>query len=152
MVKPKGTAQGRGRDPCNKCNHREHNKYAANLADLANLAKELQKQHWTKTANPVPQGDKTDNRDSEPIRRLKKILTDTIQIGQLDMNRSPDVMTAMRQEYLRNTDILLYQEPVFSGSNQSQRLFLTPKILGFKKILPIPTDQLRAPPANRFPR
>ena len=99
----------------------------------------------------MPQGDETNNGDSEAIRCLKKILTEPIQITQLNINRSPDVMTAIQQEYLRNTDILLYQEPVFSRSNQPQRLFLTPKILGFTKILPVLSDLLRTPPANRFP-
>ncbi len=61
-------------------------------------------------------------------------------------------MTVMQQEYLRNADILLYQEPAFSRSNQPQHLFLTLKIPGFITILPRPIDQLRTPPANRIPR
>ena len=83
---------------------------------------------------------------------VKRTLTEPIQIVQLNVNRSPDVMTVMQQEYLRDTDILLYQEPAFSRSNLPQHLFLTPKIPGFKTILPIPIDQLRTPTANRFPR
>ena len=83
---------------------------------------------------------------------VKRILTEPIQIVQLNVNRSPDVMTVMQQEYLRDTDILLYQEPAFSRSTLPQHLFLTPKIPGFKTILPIPIGQLRTPPANCFPR
>ena len=80
------------------------------------------------------------------------MLTEPIQIGQLNVNCGPDVITVMQQEYLRNTDILPYQEPAFSRSNQPQHVFLTPKTLGFKKILPISIDQRRTPPVNRFPR
>jgi len=83
---------------------------------------------------------------------VKKILTEPIQIAQLNVNCSPDVMTVMQQEYLRDTDILLYQEPAFSRSTLPQHLFLTPKIPGFKTILPILIAQLRTPPANRLPR
>ena len=68
--------------------------------------------------------------------RPKKILTELIQVVQLNVNRSPDVMTIMQQEYIHNTDILLYQEPAFSKSTLPQHLFLTPKILGFTTILP----------------
>ena len=73
--------------------------------------------------------------------RRKKILTEPIQVVQLNLNRSPDVI---------DTDILLCQEPAFSTSTLPQHLFLTPKIPGFKTILPV--DQLRTPPANRIPR
>ena len=73
--------------------------------------------------------------------RPKKILTEPIQVVQLNPNRSPDVS---------NTDILLRQESAFSTSTLPQHLFLTPKIPGFKTILPI--DQLRTPPANRILR
>ena len=48
--------------------------------------------------------------------------------------------------------LVLYQEPAFSRSKLPQHLYLTPKIPGFKTILPIPIDQLRAPLVNRFPR
>ena len=82
----------------------------------------------------------------------KKILTEPIQVVQLNVNRSPDVMTIMQQEYIRNTDILLYQEPAFSRSTLPQHQFLTPKIPGFTTILPIPIDQLKATPANQVPR
>ena len=85
-------------------------------------------------------------------RMVKRLLTEPIQIAQLNANRSPDVMTVMQQEYLQDTDIILYQEPAFSRSSLPQHLFLTPKIPGFKTILPIPINQLRAPPASRFPR
>ena len=84
--------------------------------------------------------------------RPKKILTEPIQVVQLNVNRSPDVMSIMQQEYIHNTDILLYQEPAFSKPTLPQHLFLTPKIPGFTTILPIPIDQLKAPPANRVPR
>jgi hypothetical protein len=80
--------------------------------------------------------------------RKKRILTEPIQIIQLNVNCSPDVMTIMQQEYIHNTNILLYQEPALSRSTLPQHLFLTPKIPGFKTILPIPIDPLRAPPAN----
>ena len=83
---------------------------------------------------------------------VKRILTEPIQIVQLNINHSPDIMTIMQQEYLRDTDILLYQEPAFSRSTLPQHLFLTLKIPGFKTILPIPIIQLRTPLANRFPR
>ena len=59
-------------------------------------------------------------------------------------------MTTVQQEYIRDTDILLCQEPAFPTSTLPQHLFLTPKIPGFTTILPI--DQLRTPPANRIPR
>ena len=84
--------------------------------------------------------------------RPKKILIEPIQAVQLNVNRSPDVMSIIQQEYIRNTDILLYQEPAFSRSTLPQHRFLTPKIPGFTTVLPIPIDQLRAPPANRVPR
>ena len=84
--------------------------------------------------------------------RRKKILTEPIQVVQLNLDRSPDVMPTMQQEYIRDTDILLCQEPAFSTSTLPQHLFLTPKIPGFKAILPIPIDQLRTPPANRVRR
>ena len=38
--------------------------------------------------------------------RTKKILTEPIQVAQLNTNRSPDIMTVMQQEYLQNTGIL----------------------------------------------
>ena len=77
--------------------------------------------------------------------RTKRILTVPIQIAQLNVNPSPDEMA---EETLRNTDILLYQEPALSISNQSQHPFLPPEILGFKTILPIPINQLRTPPSQ----
>ena len=39
--------------------------HAVNLADLARPAKESQMQHKTKTQNPIPRDDDTNNRDSE---------------------------------------------------------------------------------------
>ena len=84
--------------------------------------------------------------------RPKKILTGPIQVVQSNLNRSPNVMTTMQQEYIRDTDILLCQEPAFFTSTLPQPLFLTAKIPGFKTILPISIDQLRTPPANRVPR
>ena len=83
---------------------------------------------------------------------VKRLLTEPIQIAQLNANHSPDVMTVMQQEYLQDTDTILYQEPVFSRSSLPQHLFLTLKIPGFKTILPILINQLRVPPASRFPR
>ena len=84
--------------------------------------------------------------------RTKRILTEPIQIAQLNVNRIPDVLTVMQQEYLRTTDILLYQEPAFSRSNPTTPIPYSDEKTGFKMILPIQIDQLRTPPANRFPR
>ena len=84
--------------------------------------------------------------------KLKKILTEPIQVVQLNVNHSPDVMAIMQQEYICNTDILLYQEPAFSRSTLPQHQFLTLKILGFPTILLILIDQLKATPANQVPR
>ena len=98
-------------DPRNRSNRQED---ATNLADLAKGAKESQKQHQTKTMNPTP---RTRTRTTETARqqwnsmpeRTKMILTEHIHIAQVNVNRSPDVMIVMQQEYLRNTDLLLLQ-------------------------------------------
>ena len=45
--------------------------------------------------------------------RPNVILTEPTQVVQLNLNRSPDVMTTMQQEYIRDTNILLCQAPAF---------------------------------------
>lgn len=72
------------------------NNHAVNLADLVKSAKESQKQHKTKTKNPRPQDDNTNDEDGEKQwkwmpERTKRILTEPIQIAQLNVNRGPDV-------------------------------------------------------------
>ena len=76
---------------------------------------ESQKQHKTKTKNPLLQDNDTNNGDSEAAMEFEawKDENDThrthIYIAQMNVDRSPDVMIVMQQECLRNTDILLFQ-------------------------------------------
>ena len=54
------------------------------------------------------------------------------------MNRSPGVMTAMQHEYLRNTDVPLFQDPDPTNHITCSSLR---RYRGFKTILLIPIDQ-----------
>jgi hypothetical protein len=49
------------------------------------------------------------------LERQKRILTEPIQIIQLNVNCSPEVVTIMQQEYAHIADIL-YQDPALSIS------------------------------------
>ena len=107
-----------------------HRRHAVNLVDLTKLVKESHRQYNTKTKNPTPQDDDANNMDSAAAmqfdaRRTERILTEPIRMVQLNLNRSADVLTVMQQGCLRGADILLYQEPAPSRSNQPQHLLLT---------------------------
>ena len=142
-------------DPCNGLNHQ------AGEPDTQlgwPISRSQQRHHRNRAKRkPGPQPHRTTWCTMKKANKkwnlmVKKILTEPIQIIQLNVNHRPDVMTVMQQEYLWDTDILLYQEPAFSWSNLPQHSFLTPKIPGFRTILPIPIEQLRTPPVNCLPR
>ena len=107
------------------------NRHAANLTDLVKPAKGPQKQHNVKITaqNNDPDSFESEEEMEYDAWKAEKILIEPIQAVQLNVNRSLDGMPIMQQEYIRNTDILLYQEPAFSRSTLPHHLFLTPKIL-----------------------
>ena|SRR5258706_584728 len=90
-------------------------------------------------ANTLPSRSVVDPSDDGPVHDITQVP---------DYPKLTLYLLMMQQEYLQDTNIILYQEPTFSRSNLPQHLFLTPKIPGIKTILPIPIDQLRTPPAN----